>query len=59
MVVKWVGMPHGILFITYIIGVLLIRNKVEWNFKTTLIALAASILPFGTFYINKKYFDSF
>ena len=57
-VVKSVGMPHGILFIAYIIGVFLIRDKVEWNLKTTLIALVASILPFGTFYINKKYFGS-
>lgn len=59
MVVKSVGMPHGILFMAYVVGVLLIRNKVNWDIKTTLIALAASVLPFGTFYINKKYFGSY
>lgn len=58
-VVKSVGMPHGILFIAYIVGVFLIRNKMEWNVKATLIALVAAIIPFGTFYINKKYFGSF
>lgn len=53
--VKALGMPHGILFMAYIVMALLIRGKMNWDFKTTLIVLVASILPFGTFYINKKY----
>lgn len=58
-VVKSVGMPHGMLFLAYIVGVILIRKKMDWNVKTTLVALAASVLPFGTFYINKKFFGSY
>ncbi len=58
-VVKSVGMPHGILFLAYVVGVFLIRKKMDWNVKTTLVALAASVLPFGTFYINKKFFGSY
>jgi len=53
--VKSLGMPHGILFMAYILLALLIRSKMKWDFKTTMIVLVASILPFGTFYINRKY----
>lgn len=57
--VKSLGMPHGILFMAYILLALLIRSQMKWDFKTTMIVLVASILPFGTFYINKKYFHLF
>ena len=53
--VKTLGMPHGMLFLAYIVLALLIRSKMKWDFKTTSIVLVASLLPFGTFYINKKY----
>lgn len=53
--VKLLGMPHGILFMAYIILALAIRTLMDWNNKTTFIVLIASIIPFGTFYINKKY----
>jgi len=49
------GMPHGILFIGYVILALMLKSEMEWKSKTTLIVLAASIIPFGTFYIDKKY----
>ncbi len=54
--VKSLGMPHGMLFLAYIVMALLIRGKMKWNAKATFGVLIASILPFGTFYINKKYF---
>lgn len=53
--VKLLGMPHGLLFIAYIILALVIRSEQKWNQKTTLIILAAAIIPFGTFYIDRKY----
>jgi integral membrane protein len=56
--VKALGMPHGILFILYVIMALFIRSKMNWDSKTTFIVLIASLLPFGTFYINKKYLGS-
>lgn len=54
--VKLLGMPHGILFICYIVLALAIRSKMNWNFKSTFFVLIGSLLPFGTFYIEKKYF---
>lgn len=53
--VKMLGMPHGILFILYIIIAFLIKKEMKWSLKDFCIVLLASILPFGTFYVDKKY----
>tara|TARA_B110000971_G_C19935080_1_gene465964 strand:- start:578 stop:856 length:279 start_codon:yes stop_codon:yes gene_type:complete len=57
--VKILGMPHGILFIGYILLLILIQKKMKWNLKTTLFISLASIIPFGTFYVDIKYLRSF
>jgi len=54
-VVKSLGMPHGLLFVGYCIIAILIQKDMKWDFKTLFIVLIASILPFGTFYIDRKY----
>jgi len=53
---KIVGMSHGVLFIIYILAVIQAKYSFEWSNKTTLLALAASIVPFGTFWMDAKYF---
>jgi integral membrane protein len=53
--VKLLGMPHGILFVSYIIFAFLIKENENWGIKDLGIVLLASILPFGTFYIDTKY----
>ncbi len=54
--VQTIGMAHGILFIMYIIlAIFLYQKKKKWSRKDFLIILAASILPIGTFVIDKKY----
>ena len=53
--VKGLGMPHGILFMAYIFLAIVIRSQKNWNTKTTAIVLLASVIPFGTFYVDKKY----
>ena len=50
-----IGMTHGILFIGYILLTFLLIKSQQWNFKTSFIILGASLLPFATFYIEKKY----
>lgn len=49
-----IGMAHGVLFIVYILAVLQFRWNKSWDSKTTLWALLASIVPFGTFYFTSK-----
>ena len=53
--VKLLGMPHGLLFISYIILAFLIKNGEQWENKDFGIIILASILPFETFYIDRKY----
>lgn len=53
--VKLLGMPHGILFIMYIILAVIVGSNLKWNNKTMRTVLLASIIPFGTFYVDKKF----
>ena len=53
--VKLLGMPHGVLFLAYIIIAYLLRDDENWNRSELFIVLVCSILPFGTFYIDWKY----
>jgi integral membrane protein len=49
------GMTHGVLFIGYVLFTGLLIKSQEWNSKTAAIILGASLLPFATFYVEKKY----
>lgn len=53
--VKLLGMPHGILFMLYIVLAIVIKKEMNWNNITLGIVLLCSIIPFGTFYVDKKY----
>ena len=55
--VKILGMPHGILFILYILFSIIAKIKYNWNFRKFLVISIASLVPFGTFYIDKKYLN--
>lgn len=56
--VKNIGMAHGILFILYIAFAIILKSEQKWNAKTFAIVCLASIFPFGTFYIEKKYLQN-
>ena len=51
---KWIGTIHGFLFIGYLIWVFMIKDERKWTTKQTFLAVLASILPFGTFWADKK-----
>tara|TARA_B100000902_G_C27110947_1_gene813542 strand:- start:291 stop:569 length:279 start_codon:yes stop_codon:yes gene_type:complete len=53
--VKLLGMPHGILFLIYIFLTLVLNKYNNWEVGKLFIILSASIIPFGTFYVDKKY----
>lgn len=53
--VEVVGMIHGLLFIAYVALAIWIYMKLKWSIKRLGIVILASIIPFGTFYIEKKY----
>jgi integral membrane protein len=50
-----VGMAHGLLFMGYVLLAILIREDQQWKWKDFIIVQLASLLPFATFYIEKKY----
>ncbi len=53
--VKTIGMAHGLLFIGYILLAIMLKIEEKWEIKKFAIICIASIIPFGTFYIEKKY----
>src|SRR5690606_35922453 len=50
-----IGMTHGVLFIAYVLLAFLVTLKLKWSLKTLAIVLLASLLPFATFYVERKY----
>ena len=56
--VKLLGMPHGLLFVGYLILAYYIKDSMQWNNRTFAIVLLASVIPFGTFWVDKKYLRS-
>jgi integral membrane protein len=53
--VKLLGMPHGLLFVGYIVLAIMMKSEFKWPNKQFAIVLLASIIPFGTFYVEKVY----
>lgn len=52
--VKVVGMGHGILFILFMIFLFESMRKHDWNMNFSGQLFIASLLPFGTFFMDKK-----
>lgn len=53
--VKMLGMPHGLLFVAYLVIAYLIKDDMNWKGKILFQVMIASIIPFGTFWVDKKY----
>ena len=56
--VKLLGMPHGLLFIGYIIIAFIFKSETTWTKSQFGSVLLASIIPFGTFYVDRKYLNT-
>jgi len=52
--VKYVGWIHGLLFVLYIFALMKVKMNLNWGLKKTIIAFLASLLPFGTFILDKS-----
>lgn len=52
--VKYIGWAHGLLFVLYLALVMEVRSELQWSFGKVLMALVASVLPFGPFIIDRK-----
>ena len=52
--VKMLGMPHGLLFMGYIALAIVLRTENQWIKNNFFLVLIASVIPFGTFVVEKK-----
>lgn len=52
--VKYVGWAHGVLFILYVVLLLQCSIELSWKFGRVVWAFVASLLPFGTFVLDKQ-----
>ncbi|RNL90707.1 DUF3817 domain-containing protein [Sinomicrobium pectinilyticum] len=50
-----IGYIHGFLFILYVILAVLVCYQKNWGLKRFSLLFIAALLPFGTFYAEKKY----
>jgi integral membrane protein len=51
--VRVAGSIHGVLFILYVGLLATLHIKQRWSFMFSLYALVASVIPFGTFMLDK------
>lgn len=55
LLVRYIGMAHGLLFILYILLTIGQHSEHDWKlWPTTLGVLVASLIPFGTFYVDHR-----
>ncbi len=52
-VVRVVGSTHGVLFVLYVGLLAMLHFRQRWSFIFSLYALIASVIPFGTFMLDK------
>lgn len=52
-VVRVVGAIHGALFVLYVGLLAVLHFRQRWSFMFSLYALIASVVPFGTFILDK------
>ena len=50
-----IGMAHGLLFVGYCILAVLLKYDLNWSYSKLGVILVASLLPFATFWVEKKY----
>lgn len=52
--VKTVGWVHGLLFVLYLVSVAEVTVRRRWTFAQVFVAIVASLIPFGTFMLDKR-----
>jgi len=54
---KVIGMLHGVFFVFYILAVWQSSRISEWSASKLFISLFVSVIPFGTFWADYKWFS--
>lgn len=51
----YIGYVHGFLFLAYVALAIVVTMERSWGMKRFALLFAASLLPFGTFYLDEHY----
>ncbi|WP_025761236.1 DUF3817 domain-containing protein [Dyadobacter tibetensis] len=54
--VRLVGTAHGVLFVLFCMLLLQVTIEKGWSFKKAFLGFLSSLIPFGTFYADAKWF---
>lgn len=55
-VVRVVGMAHGVLFVLFVLLLIQVAIEKSWSFKKSALSFVSSLVPFGTFYADSRWF---
>jgi integral membrane protein len=48
------GSFHGLFFVLFCAALLIVWRKKNWGYEQVAVAFLASLIPFGTFYLDRK-----
>jgi len=54
--VRVVGMAHGVLFVLFVLLLIQVAIEKNWSFKKSALSFVTSLVPFGTFYADSRWF---
>ncbi|MHA4742151.1 DUF3817 domain-containing protein [Dyadobacter sp. MSC1_007] len=54
--VRVVGMAHGVLFVLFVLLLVQVATEKSWSFKKSALSFISSLVPFGTFYADARWF---
>lgn len=54
--VRVVGMAHGVLVVLFVLLLIQVAIERDWTFKKSFMSFVASLVPFGTFYADSRWF---
>jgi len=57
MAVRVTGLAHGVLFMAFVALVIQVATMAQWPWRRVAYALVASIVPFGTFVLDRRLRD--
>ena len=52
--VRYTGWVHGVLFIAFMVYLAIVYKEYNWSNRRILFAVLASLLPFGTFVLERN-----
>ncbi|MGB3591009.1 MAG: DUF3817 domain-containing protein [Nonlabens sp.] len=54
---KLMGMAHGFLFLAYVVMAVVVGQLLKWKLKDLAIVIVMSVVPFGTFWMERQYLE--